>query len=327
MGCWRFKKLIFGAADSQLLVIATVREHAKRFHDRFPGAAEKNLSYMYVDDLITLVDSEEEAIQLSHDLRELMELAGMRLRKWASNNEKVLHDIPKADRLCKDEFIFATDKEAGCKALGFSIDCREDIFTFQGLTKLTDLEETMMSVARIVGKFGYDPIGFYQPIKLGARKVLKHCFEAKLTWKDSLPIGLATSWQSWLKTVDCMDRLKYPRYVGDFNESSEINVFGDASKEAFGACAYLRTKSGREWQSNFLPLDKVTPMKEMTIPNLELCEVARFGFVQIVTPTHSCRRHDDDDDFSEKREYKNNGTFRHMLRWRSSSGGFYAPRL
>ena len=140
------------------MAIATVREHAKRFHDRFPDAAETILSYMYVDDLITLVDSEEEAIQLSCDLRELMELAGMRLRKWASNNEKVLQHIPKEDRLCKDEFIFATDKEAGCKALGFSIDCREDIFTFQGLTGLTDSEETMTSVARIVGKFGCDPI-------------------------------------------------------------------------------------------------------------------------------------------------------------------------
>ena len=250
------------------MAIATVREHAKRFHDRFPDAAETILSYMYVDDLITSVDSEEEAIQLSRNLRELMELAGMRLRKWASNNEKVLQDIPKEDRLCKDEFIFATDKEAGCKALGFSINCREDIFAFQGLTGLTDSEEMMTSVARIVGKFGYDPIGFYQLITLGARRVLKCCFEAKLTWKDSLPIGIATLWQWWLKTVNFIDWLKYPKYVGDFNESSEIHVFGEASKEAFRACANLRTKSGGEWQSSFLPSRvKVTPMKEMTIPN------------------------------------------------------------
>ena len=56
--------------------------------------------------------------------------------------------------------------------------------------------------------------------------------------------------------------------MGDFNESSEIHVFGEASKEAFGACAYLRTKPGGEWQSNFLPSRvEVTPMKEMTIPN------------------------------------------------------------
>ena len=144
MGCWRFKKLIFGAADPPFLAIATVREHTKRFHDRFPDAAETILSYMYVDDLITSLDSEEEAIQLFHDLRALMELAGMRLRKWASNNEKVLQDIPKEDRLCKDEFIFAKDKEAGCKALGFSIDCREDIFTFQGLTGLTDVRGSFL---------------------------------------------------------------------------------------------------------------------------------------------------------------------------------------
>ena len=58
MGCWRFKKLIFGAADSPFLAIATVREHAKRFHDRFPDAAETILSYLYADDLITSVDSE-----------------------------------------------------------------------------------------------------------------------------------------------------------------------------------------------------------------------------------------------------------------------------
>ena len=271
MGCWRFKKLIFGVADSPFLAIATVREHAKTFQKRFPKAAETILSYMYIDDLITSVDNEEEAVQLTCDIRELMQLAGMRLRKWASNAEKVIINIPTEDRLCQDKLVFASEDEVGCNALGFAIDCCKDLFTCKGLSGLTDSEETMTSVARIVGKFGYDPIGFYQQITLGARLVLKECFKAKLTWKDKLPPEIARLWQLWLSREEDMGSLVYPRFVGEFNGKSEIHVFGDASKDAFGACAYLWIKTREGWQSwLILSRAKIVPMKEMTIPNLEL---------------------------------------------------------
>lgn len=54
-------------------------------------------------------------------------------------------------------------------------------------------------------------------------------------------------------------------------------VFSDASQEAFGACAYVRQKTKQStYEVNFVAAkSRVAPLKQLTIPRLELQAASR----------------------------------------------------
>lgn len=56
------------------------------------------LNNFYVDDCLKSVPTEENAIQLSHDLCQLLSREGLRLTKWISNSRKTLLAIPESER-------------------------------------------------------------------------------------------------------------------------------------------------------------------------------------------------------------------------------------
>ena len=52
----------------------------------------------YVDDCLKSVDSKEEAIRLTSQLREILQEGGFRLNKWIINDSEVLRSIPESER-------------------------------------------------------------------------------------------------------------------------------------------------------------------------------------------------------------------------------------
>lgn len=70
----------------------------------FPEAASRVKTDLYVDDCLSGSHSTESAKQLQRDLDLLFKSGNFRLRKWASNDPKVLEDIPIEDRAIQDVF-------------------------------------------------------------------------------------------------------------------------------------------------------------------------------------------------------------------------------
>ncbi|XP_067676275.1 uncharacterized protein [Haliotis asinina] len=70
------------------------QEHARRFQNTLPKAAETVLKSTYMDDNIDSVRNELEAIELYEQLSELWGNAGMCARKWLSNSPQVLQRVP-----------------------------------------------------------------------------------------------------------------------------------------------------------------------------------------------------------------------------------------
>ncbi|XP_046865634.1 uncharacterized protein LOC124459898 [Drosophila willistoni] len=58
--------------------------NAKKHADKFPSAAKANQRSHYVDDFIDSCHSEEEAITLAKEVREVHERGGFHMRKWLS---------------------------------------------------------------------------------------------------------------------------------------------------------------------------------------------------------------------------------------------------
>ena len=76
----------------------TIEDHKVLFSTAAQYTARHNL---YVDELLKSVPTADEAIQLSKELKELMEKGGFNLTKWISNSRQVMEAIPEADRAKK----------------------------------------------------------------------------------------------------------------------------------------------------------------------------------------------------------------------------------
>ena len=61
-------------------------------------AAETIEKSTYMDDSMDIVHTEEQGIELFHQLSDFLSKAGMHARKWLSNSSSVLAEIPLEDR-------------------------------------------------------------------------------------------------------------------------------------------------------------------------------------------------------------------------------------
>lgn len=91
----------------------------------------------------------------------------------------------------------------------------------------------------------------------------------------TLPEGDACRWREFKDKLPKLEIIRMPRWLanGPNYRQQEIHGFADASERAFAAVAYLRmtgTDTGVEVRL-ISAKTKVTPLKQVTLPRLELC--------------------------------------------------------
>lgn len=106
--------------------------------------------------------------------------------------------------------------------------------------------------------------------KISIQKLWQRGYE----WDQPLEHPEVKNWESFFKVLKELDEQELPRCLTPTGATGcpMICIFADASKDAFGACAYLRwqVEEGR-YEVRFLAAkSRVAPLKELTIPRLEL---------------------------------------------------------
>ena len=97
-----------------------------------------------------------------------------------------------------------------------------------------------------------------------------------LDWDSPIPESLQPRWRQWIAEVKTLDSVVIKRCLKptDFDEvvTAEINHFSDASTMGYGQCSYLRLidPNQRVHCSLIMAKARVTPIKPVTIPRLEL---------------------------------------------------------
>ncbi|GFX89905.1 integrase catalytic domain-containing protein [Trichonephila clavipes] len=87
---YRFNRVNFGVSSSPFLLAATIRHHIEKYKHEFPDNVELLDRNFYVDDLISGGNEFEEALQTSRRAKNIIEAAGMDLKKLITNDANLM---------------------------------------------------------------------------------------------------------------------------------------------------------------------------------------------------------------------------------------------
>ena len=136
---YRMKKHIFGATSSPTCANFCLKKTATLNQADFDTETVRTvIKNMYVDDLMKSVNTNDLAIRLVNQLREILAKGGFRLRKWLSNNRKVLEEIPESDRADSLKNL-ESENLPTANALGLKWDAETDKFVWFDFGKTMEL--------------------------------------------------------------------------------------------------------------------------------------------------------------------------------------------
>ncbi|XP_033100194.1 uncharacterized protein LOC117103698 [Anneissia japonica] len=162
----------------------------------------------YVEDCLTSVGTTEEAIELAHRLRNILQNGGFRLTKWVSSDRSVLDSIPETERA--PSVPVNLDHLPTERTLGVSWDAETDMFKFE--VELKEKPCTRRGILSVTSSI-YDPLGFAAPFVLFAKSLLQTVCRRSSEWDDQLQPQEIQVWNQWTSSITDLHKVKVPRWL------------------------------------------------------------------------------------------------------------------
>ncbi|XP_051171916.1 uncharacterized protein LOC127288483 [Leptopilina boulardi] len=264
---YRAKTVTYGTASAPYLAIRTLFQLADDIKSEFPKVSNILKRDFYVDDGITGADTINEALNLRDNLITVTQSAGLNLRKWASNEPKLLESLPEGT-VSVD--LFSKTETQG--TLGIKWATLQDVLKY----KVINYDESKLTKRKILSNIAkiYDPIGLLGPIIVTTKLLMQCLWKAEIGWDESVPIDIHTRWHNIKSQLNLLNSVEFNRKVIVKNAiQTEIHGFCDASERAYGACIYIRSINDKnKVMTNLLcSKNRVAPLKSISLPKLELC--------------------------------------------------------
>jgi len=257
------------------------------FGEKYPEAVETLTESCYMDDASDSRPTEQQALDLTNQLVEILGLCKMPVHKFYTNSLLVIRNVdPKllAKQITLDEKDVHIDSG---KILGMKYSVEDgDVLMFAGKFKsvrewtnrsaLTKVEEghwTKRLVCRAAASI-YDPHGLISPFTIRAKVIIQEIWKQKnLGWDDCLSPDLCRVWENWLEQVFEVPDIHIPRW-SKFEPKchAQLHTFCDASEEGMCCAVYLRVRKGQKTDVTLLAAKaRVSPLRAESISRLELC--------------------------------------------------------
>ncbi|XP_055590754.1 uncharacterized protein LOC129742843 [Uranotaenia lowii] len=279
MQTFELKTVTYGTASAPFLATRVLQQLADDEESNFPEAAKILKRDVYVDDLFTGGSSPTTVAELRTQLDKLCRTGGFEFRKFASNVESVLDGVSPERRAIQSSVELAADQ---CiKTLGLHWEPAADNLRFH-IQLPKQPPDTLMTKRIALSQIAqlFDPLGLVGPVIVTAKIFMQTLWgltsdeDKPWGWDQPLPDSLSNYWIKYYSQLPLLEQLRIPRCVVLAEPSSiELHLFSDASEQAYGACAYLRSTdaSGNVLVSLLTAKSKVSPLKKRSIPRLELC--------------------------------------------------------
>ena len=293
---YRFCRVIFGVNCSPFLLNATLHHHVNQYMESHGEVCKEILRSLYVDDLNTGAQSDEECMQIYNVARKVMLDGAFNLRKWRTNSKSLQREIDakesaispqsdsnEADQEVEESYAKATvgnkpeSNSQEQKVLGLLWNYEEDDLIFR-LSKVaeegTSQPPTKRTVLRTIAKV-FDPLGLITPVTTPMKVLFQDICNSKTDWDETLQPELQETWEKWLKSCEKAGEIKVPRhYFGEKKEKAkeiELHGFCDSSQTSYAAAVYAKYESeGTTKVSLVMSKTRVAPISKLSIPRLEL---------------------------------------------------------
>lgn len=275
---YKLVTVTFGTASAPYLAVRALNQVACDHQNRYPLAANRVPKEFYMDDLMTGCQNADEGLNLYKEMKALLKEGGFILQKWASNDDKLSKKINKME-MDRKENVEDKNKleikiDSIVKILGLTWDRDLDEFKYSvkipQLTAPITKRKIISDVARL-----FDPLGWLAPCVITAKIFIQRLWIAGIGWDDEPPADILQDWLVYREQLTCLINYQIPRWL--YTKSSdtlvELHGFSDASNVAYAAVVYLRTinASGKINVALVAAKTRVTPVKQVCIPRLELC--------------------------------------------------------
>ena len=255
---YTYNTIVFGHTSSPMTLGAVLLEQFQQYDD--PIAIDVTHK-LYVDNLLSGVQTEAEATAYYQKACKIMREGHFVLRQW-STNSPILLELVKARGL--------QTKSNVNSLLGLQWNSSTDCLSFQ--PKFFDSSSDVLTKRKVLSIASqlFDPLGLVLPVTIPARLFLAELWDAKFGWDQPLPLSKAKVWLAIEKELSTVSQFAFPRWINfDSNQPVYLHVFTDASKSVIGSVAYL-TQGTRCILLSSKSKQSPHGKKTLTIPQLEL---------------------------------------------------------
>lgn len=192
--------LTYGTSSASFVATKSIHTLAELEQDQFPLGAIIARRDFYMDDLITGVNSVQEAVIIRDQVTTLLSKGKFVLRKWASNREELLKDILGEET---DNAIMELDKDGSARTLGVNWNYKQDVFQYSirisRISSPTPGTKRVMlsSIAQI-----FDPLGLLAPIIITAKILIQELWKLQIDWDQPCLQIYAINGQIMLQTYN-----------------------------------------------------------------------------------------------------------------------------
>jgi len=266
------------------MLFATLHYHLQQHSSPLSHNIQANL---YVDNIVSGCETEQQAIQYLEEARSLMSSAGFNLRGWASNCKSLNRKAQK---------VGIANGSHLANILGLQWNITTDHLSLMPKVNIT-MDQPMITKREVLKDTSklFDPLGMASPVTVRAKLFMQMLWQLHVDWDEPLDANLQAEWTTIISDINQLSRIPVNRryFQRPFTrEGLQLHVFADASTKAYGAVAFLISGG----QTSFvMAKNRVAPLKTLTLPKLELMaavvasRVARFildALNQQDTPTY-----------------------------------------
>ncbi|KAL6734085.1 hypothetical protein Aduo_004665 [Ancylostoma duodenale] len=258
---YRFTRIPFGVTASPSILNMAILAYIDSVGSKFAGEIARNI---YVDNILLLANSEEEAVEKYKLSKKLFSKIGMNLREYVSNSEFVNKNIPVEDRQTGGRI----------RMLGLNYDTVNDRFSVSARFP----REQNLTKREIVSQINslYDPLGKAGPLVVKLKDIMRESFATQCGWSDRLPTSFMKKWNEQCDKIDGA-LIEVPRLIipmCNMDENLCLWLFADASKTAMATCAYLQDRNTKAMSQLVSGKTRLSPKNyQQTIPRLELLAI------------------------------------------------------
>ena len=122
----------------------------------------------------------------------------------------------------------------------------------------------------------FDALGWFAPTTVKMKILLQKVWELRIGWDKAITTEIQDVWHKWRYELPSLSQRQIPHcyFPPEFHAiSTQLHDFCDASKDAYAGVVYLRftDDNNNVHISLVASKTKVSPIKRLTIPRLELC--------------------------------------------------------